>query len=449
MRRAILLAASLVWVRAANAASPAIDPRAATERIAARIEAQYFDPQAATRIAATLRADAAAGRFDSLRDPRELAAVLSDQLAREDAHFAVVWTPPEPDAPAPASPPPTSPASPAATPSAPAPAQPGGGPDARENHGFRRVEVLPGNVGLLELTLLGHFEPDEPLAGSARATADAALALLARTSALIIDLRDCRGGSPAMVGYLIGHFVAEDADVYNTFKSRGPDQSERPTVPITAPRRLDLPLFVVVSGRTGSGAESVAYTLQAARRATIVGERTAGGANPGDLHPVGDGLAIFISEGSPVNPITHRNWEGDGVQPDRAVAAAAAETAAYELALEAALARSSAGSAAEETRWALEASKAERDAPPLGEHDRARYAGKYGGRTVRDSGGELVYLHERRPPRRLLSLGADTFVPQGLPYVRLEFERDASGAVTALLVRQVSGGVARFARATD
>ena len=157
--------------------------------------------------------------------------------------------------------------------------------------------------------------------------ADAALALVARAQALIIDLRDCRGGSPAMVGYLIGHFVAEDADVYNTFKSRGPDEFERPTVPITAPRRLDLPLFVVVSGRTGSGAESVAYTLQAARRATVVGERTAGGANPGDVHQVADGLTIFISDGSPVNPITGRNWEGDGVQPDRVVAAADAETA--------------------------------------------------------------------------------------------------------------------------
>ena len=401
MTRATLFAVSLLWAVATGAATPSIEPRTAVERIADLIEEKYFDPQAATRIAAELRADAAAGRFDALRDPRELAAVLSDRLGRDDAHFAVVWTPAEPAPPAdPAAAPPSSRAA------VPAPA--GDDPVARENHGFRRVEVLPGNVGLIELTLLAHFEPDQPIEGSAREAADAALALVARTQALIFDLRDCRGGSPAMVGYLIGHFVAEDADVYNTFKSRGADQFERPTVPITAPRRLDLPLLVVVSGRTGSGAESVAYTLQAARRATIVGERTAGGANPGGIHPVGDGLAIFISEGSPVNPITHRNWEGDGVQPDRVVAAADAQTAAYELALEAALARTSSGPGADETRWALEASKAERDAQPLGESDRARYAGKYGGRVIRDTDGELIYVHDRRPPRRLLPLGADT-----------------------------------------
>jgi hypothetical protein len=72
-----------------------------------------------------------------------------------------------------------------------------GGAVARENHGFRRVEVLPGNVGLLELTLFSDFEPDQPLETSARAVADAALALLARCQALMVDLRDCRGGSPA------------------------------------------------------------------------------------------------------------------------------------------------------------------------------------------------------------------------------------------------------------
>ena len=252
--------------------------------------------------------------------------MLTDRLRREDAHFGVVWSPPAP-----------APDAKSATASAPAaPPSPVGdaGAVARENHGVRRVEVLPGNVGLVELTLFSHFEPDEALAGSAREVADAALALVARTQALIIDLRDCRGGSPAMVGYLVGHFVAEDADVYNTFKSRGPDEYERPTVPITA-RRLDLPLYVVVSGRTGSAAESFAYTLQAAGRATVVGAPTAGGANPGGVVDLGGGLSIFISHGSPVNPITKRNWEGSGVIPDRVVEVKDAQSVAYELALEA------------------------------------------------------------------------------------------------------------------
>jgi hypothetical protein len=429
MTRAFALAFALLATAAAAATSPSIDPRPPVERIAKLIEDTYFDPAAAARVAAALRSDLEAGKLDSLRDPRELAAVLTDRLRREDAHFSVTWTPPSEAASAPS----------------PAPAVDGGA-DARENHGVRRVEVLPGNVGLVELTLLGHFQPDQPLAGSAREVADAALALVARTDALIVDLRDCRGGSPSMVGYLVGHFVAADADVYNTFRSRGPDRYERPTVPIPEPRRLDLPLFVVVSGRTGSGAESLAYTLQVAKRATVVGERTAGGANPGDVYPVGDGLSIFISNGSPVNPITHRNWEGDGVQPDRVVASAQAETAAYELALEAVVAKTSAGLAADEARWSLDALRAARDGKPLDENERARYTGEFGPRAIRDVGGELIYTFDRRPPRRLLRLSEDTFTLDGAPYTRLELERDSSGAVTALVMRQVSGSVARFPR---
>jgi hypothetical protein len=137
MPRAIRVAAALlVSLSAAGAAGsePSVDPRSAVGRIADRIEAEYFDPDAAARIASELRADAAAGRFDALDDPRELAAALTDRLRPEDAHFSVVWSPPEP----------------AAAPSAPV-APPDQGAPARENHGFRRVEVLPGNVGLVEL----------------------------------------------------------------------------------------------------------------------------------------------------------------------------------------------------------------------------------------------------------------------------------------------------------
>jgi hypothetical protein len=426
---------SLVLALAAPSTPPAIEPRASVRRIAELIEQRYYDPEAATRIAKSLTTDLEAGRFDALRDPRELAAVLTDRLRAEDAHFSVNWSPPPP------------PSDPSAEPAASAPKPPpivDSGADARENFGFRRVEVLPGNVGVIEMTTFAHFEP-EPLAGSAREVADAALAMVARAGALVIDLRDNRGGSPAMVGYLVGQFVPEDADVYNTFKSRGPDEYERPTVPITN-RRLDTPLYVVTSGRTGSAAESFAYTLQAAGRATVVGAPTAGAANPGGNVELGGGLSIFISGGSPVNPITKKNWEGSGVIPDREVAVKDAQSVAYELALEAMLAKGLTGPAADEARWALEASRAGREAASVGDADRARFAGAYGTRVIKDEGGELIYVLDRRPPKRLIPLGGDLFTLEGAPYTRLEFERDAEGKATAMVVNQVFGSVSRFAR---
>jgi hypothetical protein len=45
--------------------------------------------------------------------------------------------------------------------------------------------------------------------------------------------------------------------------------------------------------------------------------------------------------------------------------------------------------------------------------------------------------------------GADGFTLDGAPYTRLVFERDASGKVVALVVRQVSGAVTRFPRSSS
>ena len=170
----------------------------------------------------------------------------------------------------------------------------------------REGKVLPGNIGYIDMRGFADFAADGDQAP--RQAADAALALVAGTDALIFDLRDNGGGSPAMVGYLIGHFVPDGAKIYNIFKTRGePDSDEAPSAPIAGQRRLDTPLYVLTSGRTASAAESFAYTLQAAKRASVVGEASAGGANPGGGAPLGDGLSVFISSGTPINPISTRS----------------------------------------------------------------------------------------------------------------------------------------------
>jgi hypothetical protein len=58
-----------------------------------------------------------------------------------------------------------------------------------DNYGFYRVERLPGNIGYLDIRLFY-----KPAWGGE--TAVAAMNFIANTSALIIDLRKCPGGSP-------------------------------------------------------------------------------------------------------------------------------------------------------------------------------------------------------------------------------------------------------------
>ena len=67
---------------------------------------------------------------------------------------------------------------------------------------------------------------------------------------------------------------------------------------------------------TSSAAEAFPYTLKAAKRATLIGEATWGGANPGGFVEAGDGFSVFISDGLLVNPFTGTNWEGTGATPD-------------------------------------------------------------------------------------------------------------------------------------
>lgn len=415
---ASILGLSLALTAPALAQAQAIKPRAAVEKIASVIQAQFYDEARAGQIARDLRAEAGRGKYDGLTNPSDFAVALTTRLSPLDGHFRVSWSPP-----------------------APAEAgRQGAGPGAyaehlrRINYGFRRAEVLPGNIGYVEVSEFADFTPGDE---AARKTADAALALVASSDAVIFDLRENGGGSPAMVGYLVGRFVAADANVYNTFKTRGePDSTERPTVAITEPRRLDTPLYVLVSGRTGSAAESFAYTLKSAKRAIIVGERSAGAANPGGDVEVGDGLRIFVASGTPINPITGKNWEEAGVSPDVEVPAKLALVRAQSLALTKLAAAP--GAASVENRWALEALA---DAPAVEPGKLAAYAGDYGAYRVTTAGERLVLRQGRRPEATLKPLDqGGLFVVEGAPLRRVRFEDGA------LIMLRTDGSSSRYAR---
>lgn len=400
-------------------------PRVHVEGIAATIEQYYFDEERSRQIASELRTAAARGEFDALQDKRELASALTVRLAKSDTHFRVGW------------------AAPAAAPVAAGPS-PGPSHDAqrRGNYGVRRLELLPGNLGYLDLRGFAGFEfgaPQQP----ARKAIDTALQVLAGADALIIDLRDNGGGAPQMVGYLCSAFVAKDADIFNTFRGRGRTMSEAPLEWHPQPR-LETPLFILTSGRTASAAESFAYTLKNAKRATIVGETSMGAANPGADVEAGHGFTVFVSFATPVNPISKDNWEGHGVKPDVVVAPNAALDTARRLALETLLAKAAPSPETTDTRWALDALLVQTATPPP--IRAADYVGSYGPLAVAEQQGQLTLIQGRRPPRTLLALARDRFTVADNPSQRVEFARDAAGQVIALESRFSDGDSARHRR---
>jgi hypothetical protein len=194
---------------------------------------------------------------------------------------------------------------------------------ARMGYGITRLQRLPGNIGYLDLR---GFGPTEFVAHAY----DAALQLLGGTDALVLDLRHNGGGSPSSVSYLLSHFFAEgDERHLNDIYDR-PTNTTREywTVPIGGPR-YTRPIAVLTSKNTFSGGEECAYDLQTQQRATLYGETTGGGANPGDMVALGHGLAVFVPSGRAINPVTHRDWEQVGVKPEVALPAADALKAAY------------------------------------------------------------------------------------------------------------------------
>jgi hypothetical protein len=186
---------------------------------------------------------------------------------------------------------------------------------AREhNHGFERVELLEGNVGYVKLR---GFLP----AADAGDTVAAAMGFVANADALIFDLRENGGGDPEMVQLICSYLFDSPVHLNDLYFRPANETRQFWTLPVVQGKRfVDKPVYVLTSGRTFSAAEEFTYNLKTQKRATIVGETTGGGANPGGDQRIGEHFTVFVPAGRAINPITKTNWEGTGVEPDLKVA---------------------------------------------------------------------------------------------------------------------------------
>ena len=284
------------------------------DRIATLLAERYVFADVGLKSGQQLQAELASGAFDALTDPKAFAEALTKSLQKvnRDKHMRVVVKPPQ------------------------AVGEDRVDPIAQQlrqraamesgNFGFNRVERMEGNVGYLDLR---GFAPAE----LARETAVSAMRLLAGADAIVIDLRKNGGGSPDMVRLLCSYFFETPTHLNSLYYREGDRTQEFwTTAEVQGPRMADVPLFVVTSNGTFSGAEEFTYNMQTRGRATIVGETTGGGANPGGVFAANDRFGIFVPTGRAINPVTKTNWEGVGVKPDVPVAASAALDTALALA---------------------------------------------------------------------------------------------------------------------
>jgi hypothetical protein len=295
-----LLAAALALSSPAAAQPAPLTAEARQEVVASlgsALRERYVFPEVGARAAARIGAALAAGEYDGL-DHAAFAARLNSDVAAiaHDRHLTVRWQGGPPPGPPPG-----------------APAMP------RMEAGVVRADRLAGGIGYIEVV---GFPPPEAF----RPVLDRAMAGLAGSRALIIDVRRNGGGSPPAVGYFVSYLLAADTRVHiNDIVGRTPGTTEFTRTSSYSERTpvsfAGVPVYVLTSSHTFSGGEEFAYDVKALRRATLVGELTGGGANPTGGVPLGNAFIASIPFGRAENPITRTNWEGHGVDPDIVVPA--------------------------------------------------------------------------------------------------------------------------------
>ena len=282
----------------------------AVERLARSLETNYVKPALGDSLARLIRGRSATRAYASLSNPRAFADALSRDLdsIAHDLHLWVRYFPPMANA--------------------------NQGPDLDDtwlNHGYPSATILDGNVGYLDVR---NFLPGP----SALRTMAAAMTLLRDCDALIIDIRNNGGGAAGMVLRLASYLFADSVHLSDLYWRDLPDTVRGWTQPGSVGFHLSQQrLYVLTSRRTFSAAEDFAYSLKEQGRATIIGERTRGGAHSakGGPQDLGSGLRALVPSGESVGVKSKQNWERVGVAPDIMTADSLAQRTAHRTAVEA------------------------------------------------------------------------------------------------------------------
>ena len=183
--------------------------------------------------------------------------------------------------------------------------------DQQVNSGFGFVEIIEGNIGYLRIY---KFQAGE----QARQVASDAMSKLAGVDALIIDLTESIGGDPKLVEYICGYLLAENTHLWSILDRTGEAISEgwTPNEKPAGGPAFDLSVYILISKKTFSAAEALAYTLKHNDRAILVGEATGGGAHLVSMERVNEYFNLRTPVSRAYSPITKTNWEGVGVIPD-------------------------------------------------------------------------------------------------------------------------------------
>jgi hypothetical protein len=139
--------------------------------------------------------------------------------------------------------------------------------------------------------------------------------------AIIIDLRNCKGGDADMVKALSGYFFGTSTYLVSTIGRKDEngkrEVSERVSIVNELSKEFkNTQLYIMTSKNTFSAAESFAFGLKLNERATLIGGNTGGGGHMNDFFPLPAGYGVSISVGRTFDGKTGEGFQGSGVAAD-------------------------------------------------------------------------------------------------------------------------------------
>ena len=405
--------------------------RAVVDSVRSAVLRTYVFADTARAMTDYLAERARSGAYDTVSNPNALAARLTRDLrhAHNDSHLRIVYDPQE---------------AARAADTTHREARDRLAMDRKQNFFFRKVAILPGNIGYLDFWQF----PDTSV--EARKTVRAAMQFVANTEYLIIDLRDNRGGSAAMANEIVSYFMSGAVHWGNSY-NRVTDRWTKVVIEnkpdITGGVVLSMPIVILTSSWTYSAAEGLAYGLKHNRQARVVGQPTGGGAHVLRRVGLGNGYVGFIPYVRFASSVTKTDWEGTGVRPDVSADAPDALLRAQETILAERLAAATDTTAQRAAQWAINDARAEAHRVDVPVATLEKYAGRFEEYTFSVRDGRLHVVNSSRDDKANILAPVTQTLFKLDSESQVEFVADQSGQVNALRLLWNDGWVDALSRA--
>ena len=298
-----------------------------------------------------------------------------------------------------------------------------------ENFMVRQVERLDGNIGYFKFNQFVDLRISKP-------TLVAAMNLLSHSSALIIDLRQNGGGHSITTNFLLNYFLPDSTLIgyFNNRLHKTETKIYTEYDPLIRKFANDIPVYILTSKRTSSAAEAFAYSLQAFKRAIIVGDTSNGEANPGYHFAINPEMYMMVPTSINRNAVTKTNWQGIGVIPDVKTGSQNAFMASQALAYEKLANTTRDAGRKYFYEWMAVGFQAQLIPVNPASIDLQNFTGNYADdRSITVDNGNLFYQRKGMSgKKKLLPLTKNLFTLEGASFFRIRFINNNRNSTTAL-----------------